>query len=292
MLTFFAVTTFDGVNLLFSVWMCADVNLYLKNFTYNWNKWIHLMTILQQYLAQTLRLTKDLPGSDGRVLRSSPRVNTLFQILLTYFCCTEIYCTSFPATYFRSWNKPTDKENSAKPHIWEVCPGFLNLLIRRYSRAGENDPKSVGWRSRETLGRSSSAFPSEQKPLPASCPGQLCSLSWVLAPVRPTANHRHPGRDAISLTGFSASSQDTLCLCCHAPLPPPHFLFNLVECQIHLPKATKYSFGHVPLLLPASNAVLLCPPDKGSVENPGPSYSLLLFPTSPQPSTARCTLKN
>lgn len=75
-----------------------------------------------------------------------PRLwTTCVKYYLYFTAVTEIYCTIFPARYFWSWNKPTNRENSGKTSTFGGLPDFLNLLIK-CSGAPGNHPKCIGWR--------------------------------------------------------------------------------------------------------------------------------------------------
>ena len=92
------------------------------------------------------------------------KFSRLWTTCVKYYLCftavTEIYCTIFPARYFRSWNRPTNKrELRQKPQNLEVCLDFLNLLIK-CSRAPGNHPESTGWRrAKRQLGGKLVCFP-------------------------------------------------------------------------------------------------------------------------------------
>lgn len=82
------------------------------------------------------------------------KFSRVWSTCVKYYWCftlvTEIYCTSFPARYFRSWNRPTNKENlEAKPQILEVC---LDSLIM--SSGGLMKPSRIHGleKSKETAG--------------------------------------------------------------------------------------------------------------------------------------------
>lgn len=122
--------TFYGVKLLFfNLEIFMGVILYIKNLPK-----IRISGYISQLYFNTRhrRLSKDLHISDSRVIRSSQNMNNLCQILLIHYCSGWNILYQFYGDFLEAETNPQIKRTWAKPQVLEVCPDFVNLLIKQH----------------------------------------------------------------------------------------------------------------------------------------------------------------